>query len=602
MPLSLISELQHPKYSKPNQHELGVIHVEPSVRNGRRSSWNSQDGTRSSLICPTERNDHLLETEVMEDSEDYISTNTSLVTEKKMNLLDEQKASQEERRFHEDAGDITETGLSNITTIPSNNMAGLGEKTDIGFPMDNSLIKPESMEISPKPHLKVPEIQPKCMDLKKYSRNFEKDLESGMLNHDYNSDQSCEELMKETKPSKLHASRYESKRLGSALESNYEKHDADPCACFESSEDFVTKEATVAENGDLVVGATNKQNGFQEEYSKFIEVNAATNLELGTIRAALNVEDSNHKENKSTKKQIVEEEQQIDPLFADENERGGEETTKKQSLPVGPAEALPPQSSSPLPQSEYRKQESALSSETVQSNHQSVTDLKQNTYGKPTYIMDSSSKHTNMKADCIVIAQLRAAETKVFEKQSNEQCAKDETSSILRRGSAANEYVERFSTDSDSSNLNVHGEMRKSPSFSLDLRIEARTEEPDGTPLLYQENSTLQSLPCQPDVSRGNPTTQNGYDQEVPLEEKIVKLERIDSEKLKTPFLGFLREEEEVNTVVKPHKQDIHSEIERKPKDLNKSPDETTTTSAKGKQKRRTRSSLFGTCMCCATV
>nr|POF08365.1 hypothetical protein CFP56_77902 [Quercus suber] len=89
----------------------------------------------------------------------------------------------------------------------------------------------------------------------------------------------------------------------------------------------------------------------------------------------------------------------------------------------------------------------------------------------------------------------------------------------------------------------------------------------------------------------------------MPVEEKVITLERCDSEKSKTPFLGFLKEEEEAQFVVTPQKQENHAVSKKATRELcNLSTEEAASTAPKGKEKRKHRSSFFGNCMCCATV
>lgn len=76
------------------------------------------------------------------------------------------------------------------------------------------------------------------------------------------------------------------------------------------------------------------------------------------------------------------------------------------------------------------------------------------------------------------------------------------------------------------------------------------------------------------------------------MEEKVIALERSDSERSRTPFLGFLKEEEAHVLVAK-----------AAAKDLGNSPTkEVTSASPIAKEKHKRRTSLFGHCMCCATV
>ncbi|TQD91275.1 hypothetical protein C1H46_023148 [Malus baccata] len=155
--------------------------------------------------------------------------------------------------------------------------------------------------------------------------------------------------------------------------------------------------------------------------------------------------------------------------------------------------------------------------------------------------------------------------------------------------------------------------IQKSPSFSLDLQNEARTEESDSTPLLYHVKAAIEGSTSQgDDVTLGSFIEYTGYDQEVSqyqamlVEGKVIALEASNSQKSNTPFIGFLKEEEEARTVVTPQEDDKHSTAENSTKNLldshTKEAARAPTTSSKGKAKRRQRSSLFTNCMCCATV
>uniref|UniRef100_A0A6N2MR59 Uncharacterized protein n=1 Tax=Salix viminalis TaxID=40686 RepID=A0A6N2MR59_SALVM len=88
------------------------------------------------------------------------------------------------------------------------------------------------------------------------------------------------------------------------------------------------------------------------------------------------------------------------------------------------------------------------------------------------------------------------------------------------------------------------------------ILISERSEESDQTPLLYQDKTAIQSLSDPSDVILQSPHLLSQYSQEsrgaLPVEEKAITLERSDSEKSRTPFLGFLKEDEEAHAVVTP--------------------------------------------------
>lgn len=177
---------------------------------------------------------------------------------------------------------------------------------------------------------------------------------------------------------------------------------------------------------------------------------------------------------------------------------------------------------------------------------------------------------------------------------------------------ASGGYETRLSTESNPENLpNIPiSQIQKSPSFNLDLRIEARPEESDQTSLLYQgKPAAHESLSNQTSINLSNSIVPHGefeYDQcmlhsaEMPAEEKIVTMERsYYSEEFKAPFIGLLKEEEEAHLLVMPLPQtqeDNHCGTKKEVKE------EVSSTSPKGKEKRKSRSSFFSSCMCCATV
>ncbi|KAL5542071.1 hypothetical protein UlMin_009781 [Ulmus minor] len=340
-----------------------------------------------------------------------------------------------------------------------------------------------------------------------------------------------------------------------------------------------------SEKDDMDVKCISSQNGVFEEQRKDSEGHVVIVAELGLLPSESNIADCNHKGEESSEWKIVEDqkEENLEPLYAMEIETGGTQIAVDQAEAV-----MPPQ---------HLQQESALGSETVQSNN----------FGEFLPAKASTFDSTNSIAK-IVVSMNELAVTQLIERpkatakeadiSSNRSYAFPRCNGSEARESAGRLSIasmERLSTDSDPDNLNLHAHMRKSPSFNLNLQ----NEESDQTPLLYEDKAEIQSSPRQSDVSLGNTTIQNGYKQDLlqqqamPVEEKVVTLERSDSEKSKTPFLGLLKEEEE-SPIVGARKE---------AKDLWKSPSrESTSSSPKGKEKRRVRSSLFGNCLCCATV
>ncbi|WJX17133.1 hypothetical protein P8452_07077 [Trifolium repens] len=155
----------------------------------------------------------------------------------------------------------------------------------------------------------------------------------------------------------------------------------------------------------------------------------------------------------------------------------------------------------------------------------------------------------------------------------------------------ARDSVTRLSTESNSDNPNITCQMQKSPSFNLNLRIEAKREESDQIPLLHE--SANDSLSNKASQNHSNSMPHDEYDH---IAEKIVTMERSYSEVSKSSFIGFLKEEEEAHLLVMEQTQDnnIGSKIEVK--------EVSSSTSPKGKDKRNFRSFFFTNCICCATV
>ncbi|KAM7280793.1 hypothetical protein ACFE04_007927 [Oxalis oulophora] len=155
------------------------------------------------------------------------------------------------------------------------------------------------------------------------------------------------------------------------------------------------------------------------------------------------------------------------------------------------------------------------------------------------------------------------------------------------------ECASRFSNDSNPSSLNSQIQMRKSPSFDIDLRIEE-------SELIYQDKAAIESKSSLTDVTLGNQVarTKCGQDQlqyeAMPVEEKVITLEKSDYEKSRTPFLRC-KKEKESNDIVMPQKQEINSS--------GKDNEAESTSANRSAEKHKRRSPLFfGTCLCCATV
>ncbi|KAK4258025.1 hypothetical protein QN277_007536 [Acacia crassicarpa] len=158
----------------------------------------------------------------------------------------------------------------------------------------------------------------------------------------------------------------------------------------------------------------------------------------------------------------------------------------------------------------------------------------------------------------------------------------------------------RYSTESNPENPNISSLMQKSPSFNLNLRMEATKEESDHIPLIHQARTATESLSNQSGLNLNKPCAECEerilQHEEMPVEEKIVTMERSYSEKFHAPFLGLLKEEEEAHLLVMPKKQENQDGI------VKKEVKEMENVSPKGKEKRKPRPSFFSSCMCCMTL
>lgn len=186
-------------------------------------------------------------------------------------------------------------------------------------------------------------------------------------------------------------------------------------------------------------------------------------------------------------------------------------------------------------------------------------------------------------------SQHSEATSLIVEKLTTSTELSSNNSTFANGGYETRENVTRLSTESNSDNPNITCQMQKSPSFNLNLRMESRREESDQIPLL--DKSSDDSLPNKASLNISNSMSHDEYGL---IEEKIVTMERSYSEISKASFIGFLKEEE-AHVLVMAQTQDINvgSKIEVK---------EVSSTSPKGKEKRKSRSYFFTSCMCCATV
>ena len=258
-------------------------------------------------------------------------------------------------------------------------------------------------------------------------------------------------------------------------------------------------------------------------------------------------------------------------IVIDCNQEGNEPTEKKMEEEV----------------TEKTKYSYTMPNDSVLGNH-SPLELQQHGNGEFSLIQVSNLDASDLTMENLVFAVELANKKPGQELPQNpkttstvvELCRKDETQ----------EGGERVSTESSPESLAIQAEMRKSPSFHFELLAEGSTEDSDQTPLLYHDKTVTGSL------SRGECGQDLVDYQAMPGEEESLKLEKSESNKSRTPFLSFLKEEEEARLVASQKNQDIVFAEKESAKEVWDS------TSPKRRTKRRSKSSLFSNCICCATA
>ncbi|KAF7806919.1 dentin sialophosphoprotein isoform X1 [Senna tora] len=181
-----------------------------------------------------------------------------------------------------------------------------------------------------------------------------------------------------------------------------------------------------------------------------------------------------------------------------------------------------------------------------------------------------SSSASDLKKENLTMPALDLVDDEAFEKEGTNYGSYE-----------AMESITRSSTESNPDHPNISSLIQKSPSFNLNLRIEAKPDESDQIPLLQQSKTTIEPCILQ--------------QEEMPVEEKVVTMERSYSENFKAPFLGLLKEEEEAHLLTMPKQENHVSTVVKAVK-------ETAPASPKGNERRKPRPSFFSSCMCCTTV
>ncbi|XP_024197166.1 uncharacterized protein LOC112200372 [Rosa chinensis] len=565
-----------------NQQELVTIHADQSVEVGSESLPGSKDCLGPSFTSDLEANGDVLDTETFKNMEESADTGTDPALERWDALSLEQKACEgllksSEEQFETKDLEEVENGFTNITQIASYDLLGLENNCNMELPtevnlIDSSKSEPEAFLVS-NSQLEVPQPKEKCIILKEEIRLTGKELENGEKKHYTNQIQPSLQSGMESEPDcdKSSEPQFES----TMVEPTHEKSETVSVISPLSNK--------VVEDDNLVLMRLNNQHEASEDQCyQESERKLEVVLALGIISPELTIPHFSHKEEELVGKRTVQErEDNMEPLLASEMEET--EGTEQDCLPP--------------------EKDTVFGNETVQSINDSIPEVKQENSGEflatenPTidftsWIAEALVSMNNLEAEMLsqqVTQHNEPHQAEAAAAAESKTLVEVETSSVsVSSGSETLENVGRsstVSTESDPDNLNiVHAQIQKSPSFSLDLQNEARTEESDSTPLLYQDKAEIESS-----ASQG---------------EKVITLERSESEESKTPFLGFLKEEEETHVVVvAQNKHENHSPSKNSKRNLCDSvTGKAAPTSSKGKEKRRNRASLFSNCLCCATV
>lgn len=155
--------------------------------------------------------------------------------------------------------------------------------------------------------------------------------------------------------------------------------------------------------------------------------------------------------------------------------------------------------------------------------------------------------------------------------------------------------------ESNASRAGVQVELRKCPSFDFGVPFDARSEESDQTPLLYQERTTKRSFSTSSTLfqNRGIQTEVLGkslrYDA-VEVEEKTITMERSSSDSSKAPNLNKPDHKEVARAKQRENSNTDHSDMKS-----SASPSQEDC-GTKENGKRKTRPSIFTTCICCTAA
>ncbi|XVE81700.1 hypothetical protein DITRI_Ditri15bG0086700 [Diplodiscus trichospermus] len=639
---------EEPAVLEPEEHELAKIHTEQLIQlcNG---PLKSEDMIIPSSTCQDQENGFILDSSTSSDMVELPDPSLEVEKERDEHLVKELAAKEvnSEKKFELKDGDEVGNDLGNITTIMTDLPNGNGEKCNGELPSDMNSMKNYSPQSQVEAYLadethnlsvQASKTEENGMVLSQEATMVGKESENANSKYFRFQIQSEEESIEK---SNGHGSEEGSSINGQNASpppfmvnghQNEEKRCLLDTSCDSKScnKDCQSEEEIIMESSHLVDVSINYQNEAivekQEETQK--EVHLVT--DPAVISADAFLMDGNYKEEDLNEKKMIEHMvEKMEDSNPIENDKSRSENGGECASPSYPK--LEEAFLSPFPflhvLTENQQQDSHMECKKVQNVSESIAELKLESSGEFSTTDPSSFVTQNMTEKNVVSVlglndqkplrdlserpkptSVTMAETNVPLKQSSEQCAIGEIPAIANGDCYQRESVGRSSTESNPDNISIHTQMRKSPSFDLDLRIDARAEESEQTPLLYQDKTTNESFTSQADVSdHGKPVADTEYGKNslqyeaMPVGDKVVTLERSDSEKSKTPFLGFLKEEEEADQMlITPKKQDNQSAAKKA--NTKVSTKKITPSPTKGKEKRKPRTSLFGTCMCCATV
>nr|KJB28406.1 hypothetical protein B456_005G045900 [Gossypium raimondii] len=538
---------------EPDEHELAEICTELLVLESN-GPVKSEDMIIPSLTCQDQENGFILDDSVSTDPVETVSPDLSPEAGKGRDefLVEEmaiKEVSRDEKLELKDGDDEAGNGLGTITTVMTDLPTGFGAKCNGELPSEMNSAKNDSIE-SQKILVEASEteLEDEGMVLSQKGASVEEESENGNAKQSHCQVQSAQEATEKPngQGSEEGSKDDDQSALSPQFMMNGRQKEKITCllnADCDSNKDCQFLQAKILENGHMVDASINhqkQQKGSQQE------------VQLVTDSSDTFFMDQMNKE-ESEEKKIIEE--------------------KKDSNPIENGKQCISQSYDPIEQMQ--------GSDMAEVKQEPLWDLSEYPKPIPLTMIDTTPK------------------------QCSKQCANGETPQVvaIANGDYNNqrESVGRFSLESNPDTIN--SQMRKSPSFDLDLRIHARAEDSDQTPLLYQDKTTIESFSTQAEEKANTENGENPSQYEsMATEEKAVTLERSDSEKSRTPFLGFLKEDEE--------EADEHNMLmEKNPKKQgNQSATNKTTTkvstsvTTKGKVKRKPITAFFGTCMCCATV